>query len=816
MIAPLEGMRVLELATGVAGPYGGRLLAMLGATVVKVEPRGGDPTRWQPADSRETPAPSDLFVHLNTGKRLVSAGVVALDAALDWADLVIASGVRRDLLAQGVDPPRLAARIGAPLLVTTAACGFDGEEGGEPVDELLVQARSGLMSTTGDPPGPAAPSRRLGGTAAPSHRLGGTAAPSPRLGEGSPLRFPGYVSQAMAGAYVAAAALAGLRRPGTGHVHVPWLLAIASGVEAGWARQLQTGRREGPAGAHPAELYPSGALPCRDGFVVPGTIRPLDWVAQCRAYAREDLLDDERFRSRERRARHVDALWHEIAPWYAGRERREIFERALAFGWALGMVLRASDGLDDPHLVAREFLGEVELPSGGRARLPRRPWIAPGLPAGESRLATPGEHDGWFARAVREPRERTARPRLPLGRVRILELTQAWAGPFVGRLLGALGADVVKVEGASRPDGWRAIVSFKQMAPHLARDPDELSLEINANFNSINRNKRHVSIDLTRPEGRALFLELVRVADAVVVNMTARVLPALRLDYGVLRAANPAIILVNMPALGASGPYRDAAGYGSIVEGMGGFGALFGPPRDGARISQTFFPDPVAGIHASVALLSMLERRERTGEGGEVDLSQQESLLLLLGESIVAASRGGDLERVGNAMPGAGLSGVVRARDGWVALVAPAACREWVERAAELDAATLIERLQASGGRASRVLHYAEARASAEMRDALETLWHPVTERLPYLRVPLVWDGAPIDSRRPAPTFDQHTREVLAEWLGLGEREIERTLASEAVGGAPDPARLRGFYLERARLAGAPAPSRGLGRATRA
>jgi crotonobetainyl-CoA:carnitine CoA-transferase CaiB-like acyl-CoA transferase len=761
---------VLELATGVAGPYGGRLLALLGATVVKIEPEGGDPARTQPSDHGPAADPSDLFVHLAAGKRLVKERAVDLGAALGWADGVIASGVRSELAGTALDPARLASRPHPRLLVTTSAWAFDTRERGEIADELLVQAQAGVLSTTGDPDGP-------------------------------PLRFPGFVAQAMTGAYVAAATLAGLRRPGTRHVHVPWAWAIASGVEAGWSRQLQVERRDRPAGAHPPELYPSGALPCRDGFVAPGTIRPFDWVAQCRAYGRPDLLDDERFRSRERRARSLAALWSEIAPWYAARDRRAIFETALERGWALGMVLRASDALEDPHLAARGFLCDVSLPGGERARLPIRPWLAPGLPAAPARLAAAGEDDRWFAARVGEPRE-PAPPRTPLDRLRVLELTQAWAGPFVGRFLGALGADVVKVESAERPDGWRAIVSFKQMAPYLARDPAELSVEINANYNSINRNKRHCSLDLAREEGRALFLELVRVADAVVANMTARVLPNLRLDFAALRRVNPRIVLIQMPALGASGPYRDAAGYGSIVEGMGGFGALFGAPEEGARISQTFFPDPVAGIHATVALLSMLERRERTGEGGEVDLSQQEALWLLLGESIAAASRGRDPARLGNAMPGVPVSGVFRARNGeWVAVLAPARCRELVEQGREIDADAWIERLRAEGARAVRVLHYAEARHGDAMRGALEELVHPVTERRPYLRVPLLLDGAPVDSRRPSPLFDQHTREVLRDWLGLSDARIDAALATGAAGGAPDPAALRASHLARARAA---------------
>ena len=138
-----------------------------------------------------------------------------------------------------------------------------------------------------------------------------------------------------------------------------------------------------------------------------------------------------------------------------------------------------------------------------------------------------------------------------------------------------------------------------------------------------------------------MFLDLVRGADVVIANFTERVLPALRLRFEDLRALNRRIVLLNMPALGASGPYKGAAGYGTIIEGMGGFAARFGGTDESARVSQTFYPDPVAGVHGVVAVLAALVARQQTGEGSTIDLSQQEALWMLLGEGIALASRDG-------------------------------------------------------------------------------------------------------------------------------------------------------------------------------
>jgi crotonobetainyl-CoA:carnitine CoA-transferase CaiB-like acyl-CoA transferase len=417
-----------------------------------------------------------------------------------------------------------------------------------------------------------------------------------------------------------------------------------------------------------------------------------------------------------------------------------------------------------------------------------------------ARLAEPGEDDGWFAREARPRAPAEVPARGALAELRVLELTQAWAGPFAGRLLGALGADVVKVESQRRPDGWRGPSAFGDMAPHAGHDPKELSVEISTAYNGLNRSKRHCSIDLTLEAGRDAFLDLVRAADVVIANLTARVLPNLRLTFDDLSAVNPRIILVNMPALGATGPFRDAVGYGTIVEGMGGLGSLFGPPEAGARISQTYYPDPVAGLHAALAVLSMLERRETTGTGGEIDLSHQEALWLQLGEVIVEASRGHDVERIGNRVPGTGTSGVWPVRDGrWVAVTGDAACDDLLASSLERGAEELVGALRKRGVGAREVLHYAEASGVAPMADAVESLAHPVTGTCDYLRVPLRIDGRRLDSRAPAPLFDQHTLEVLEQWAGRSADELAPALEAGAIGGAPDPRGLREFYLNRSR-----------------
>ncbi|GAA1025476.1 MULTISPECIES: CoA transferase [Amycolatopsis] len=755
---PLRGLRVLETATGVAGPYAGRLLAMLGATVAKVEPEGGDPARRLSADGEPQRDPSPVFVHLNAGKRLLSPDAAAVPELLEWADVVLSDRVRGEFgpweLRAGVAEP--------PLLVSVTAWGLDADSAGEPSDEMLVQAASGLLAAT-------------------CHEDGG------------PDRFPGWQTQYLAGTYAAAAALAG--RPG-GHAETTWLAAAASAVESQAAAALYAATSANAAdpeeerrqAGFQTRTFPSGVFRCADGFVVPGTVRGEDWNRQCLLYDRGDLLRDERF-VWARRWANRELLRGELAGWYAGRTRGEVFDAGLAAGWSVGKVLDAADALDDPHLAAREFLGEVRGASAGRAIV--RPWRDPATPAPRSaRLSEPAGDNGWFRSGADRDRPPLL-PRLPdPHRLRVLELTWAWAGPLAGRLLGALGADVVRVESGRHPDGWRTRFRFAETGAPLPEGAasDEYTWDAAAQFNSVNRNKRAVSLDLSAPDGNRVFRELVDAADVLVVNMNHRVLEDRGVAAHVRARVAEGLVLVTMPALGSSGPHRAMPGFGMLTEAMGGFAARYGPPSAGAEVSPTYYPDAVAGAHAAVAVLSGLAARATTGRGREIDLSQQETLWLQLGEGIVLASREGrSPRRIGNSEPDVP-AGVLATSDGYVAFVGGAADERW---AAEHDSETVVEALRQKGFRAERMRSVRELFENGELRWA-ERVRHPVTGERGYLGIPVGMDGKGLATVRPAPCYDQHTDEVLTEWLEMPPEELAALRAAEAIGTVPrQPYRVR-------------------------
>ncbi len=752
---PLDGLRVLETATGIAGPYAGRLLSMLGATVVKVEPPGGDPARTQPVDDEPVDGLSPLFVHLNVGK----ANAEGVEDG--WADLVIDDRVAADGSGPGGDGP--AGRERRPKLVSVTPWGFDGPRSGRIADELIVQAQSGFLGFNRDP-------------------------------DDAPLRLPGWPAQYLAGGVAAAGALA-LLRTDRHHLDVSWLAAFLGSVELAYADALHCQRPRTPVGAHPPTSFPSGAIPCADGFVTPGSIRAVDWEMQCLFYDRPDLIEDPEYTSRQRRAAHVDELWELIRPWYGQRTKREIFQHALDTPWAVGMVMTPLDVLDDPHLLERGLLHPVDGADGATQAIGTL-WRGPTLP--DPPVLRLAERGADPTPSAPPPPADDADPGPELGSLdglRVIEMTVAWAGPYVGNLLAPLGVEVIKLEAQNPFDGWRSLRPYDHgMRPGQEEMVgDNRFFEASGLFNALNRGKRGCVLSLATDEGRDTFLDLAANADAIVANFSAHVLPSLGLGWSTLERANPGLVVVRMPAFGTDGPYARAAGYGSIVEAMGGIGHRQGYEREGARISNIYYPDPVAGIHAAVGLLAGLHRRDLTGAGCEIDLSHQEATWSLHGDALVlAASSGRNVGRTGSREPGAAVSGIVQVADGrWVAVVGGDDCRAAVDDSATMSADAVIAAVTAAGGMAVPVTDPWSAPDDQPVASLLETVDHPVTGPVRHIASPFRLDGHRPPSTGPAPLFDQHTDEILTEVAGYPAERLAELRARSVIGGElPPPARI--------------------------
>ena len=225
-----------------------------------------------------------------------------------------------------------------------------------------------------------------------------------------------------------------------------------------------------------------------------------------------------------------------------------------------------------------------------------------------------------------------------LNKVRVLDLTRVLAGPFCTMLLADMGAEVIKVEKKGSGDDSRTF------GPFVGDD--------SLYFNSINRNKKSVEVDLKTNEDKAFFLEMVREADVVVENFRPGAMKNLGLDYESLKKVNPKIVYAATSGFGQTGPYSDRPAYDLIIQAMGGLMSITGqrdgfPTKAGPSIS-----DITAGIYTALGIVSALFYRERTGEGQMVDVSMLDCQVSILENAISRYQASGqNPDPIGNRHP---------------------------------------------------------------------------------------------------------------------------------------------------------------------
>jgi crotonobetainyl-CoA:carnitine CoA-transferase CaiB-like acyl-CoA transferase len=382
----------------------------------------------------------------------------------------------------------------------------------------------------------------------------------------------------------------------------------------------------------------------------------------------------------------------------------------------------------------------------------------------------------------------------------VLDLTAFWAGPACTHQLATLGADVIKVESPSRPDGMR----FATVRPPT--EPDWM--EYGPTFHGTNPGKRSVTIDFSKPEGRELVLRLVERADVVVENFTPRVLGNVGLEYDDLVARRADVILLRMPAFGLDGPWRDRPGFAQTTEQVSGIAWMTGETGGEALVRSTI--DPIAGIHGAFVVLAALEHREHTGEGQQIEMPMAEVAMNVAAEPIVTWSAyGALLERDGNrGAPGAPQGVYACAGDEqwvalsitndaeWRALVKVLGDPEWArasmldtgagrrarhdeidarlsEWCADRDRNDTVARLLAAGVLAAPVWDQMiqDEMPTLAARGFTQWLEHPIAGRVGYPGTGVRANTFDNSYRAPAPTVGQHTTEVLHE-LGLTDPEI--------------------------------------------
>ena len=420
--------------------------------------------------------------------------------------------------------------------------------------------------------------------------------------------------------------------------------------------------------------------------------------------------------------------------------------------------------------------------------------------------------------------------RRALAGLRVIDLSQIFAGPYATKLLADMGADIIRVECAARSGRGGALPKMKPGGVFGASFPDgdtgDRSYKRFAYYNEINRNKYAITLDLTKPLGVDVFLRLVRISDVVVENFTPRVMKNLGLDYPVLKETNPQIIMISLSGYGQDGPYRDYVAYGEGIEAMTGLSKLTAYP-DGTPLKPgVAYADATSGLHAAFAILTALRYRRLTGEGQYIDLAMREAVTPLMAEAIMDYVMNSRVARpMGNRHRSMAPHGCYRSRgeDEWV-VIAISSDEEWrslcqvmgeplwtrdqkfatlparlanleeldrliEEWTSQYDHIELMNMLQHAGVKAGAVLNIEELVHDPHLKERgfFEQLAHPEAGTHLYPGVSWRMTKTPGRLRLPAPCFGEHNDYVFSELLGMSKEEILRLAEEEVTASEPLP-----------------------------
>ena len=392
----------------------------------------------------------------------------------------------------------------------------------------------------------------------------------------------------------------------------------------------------------------------------------------------------------------------------------------------------------------------------------------------------------------------TSKPSLPLAGVRVLDLSRVLAGPWCAMVLGDMGAEVIKVEHPVRGDDtrdWGMRVGATETAY----------------FNSVNRNKRSVCLDLKTPEGQQIARDLIRKSDIVIQNFKFGDIERLGLGYEQMKQDQPGLIYCSITGYDRTGPEAARPGYDLVIQGEAGLMALNGEPTQPPLKFGVAAVDMMTGMYAAQGVLAALYDREKTGLGRHVGMALFDcGLMITAYYGLEALLRGNDPPRYGNAHPSIMPYGVYEAADGPLVIAVGnngqylRFCTEVIERpdlagderfktnlqrtihreelAPQLRAAValkkrkdLLERMTRAGIPCGEVAGLYEAMTSPRAVESglVTSMPHPVAGTVDVMASPYRFNGERLPVRRAPPTLGEGTKEVLADLLGLSEETLK-------------------------------------------
>ncbi|MGE0820829.1 MAG: CaiB/BaiF CoA transferase family protein [Candidatus Binatia bacterium] len=808
----LDGVKVLELGHMVSAAYATKLMADLGADVVKVEEPDGDHARLRgpfPGGIVD-PEKSGLFLYLNTNKRGVTLDLPhdqeSLARLVAWADVLVHNYSPTQMAISGLDYATFRAFNPRLVMCSLTPFGLTGPHKDYRAYELTMAHGGGWAWVS----------------------PGGSDRPDlpPLKAAGQQADFQG----GLAAATVTLAAYYRALQTGDGeHIDLSVQSFVASFLEHHFLFYSFLGRINSRLGTRIQD--PWGIYPCQDGSIFVAVAEEDQWQRLLNLMGNPEWGTSELFRNAAQRTKNHRQLRPHLREWIKTWRVLELFHAGQAQRLCFAPVFDMAQMAEQEQLRSRHFFVDVAHPTAGtlthlgppyQLREPwwqiRRPAPLLGEHTREVLDSLPNGHDTHHtsrnrqAQSVLSPQSvRSAlstqprAPRLPLEGIRVADFTWVWAGPFCTMHLAYLGAEVIKIESQSHFDLTR----------RLPICPPGIKPNVNRSglFNQWSQGKKSVSINLTTPEGIAVVKELIAKSDVAVDNFATGVMERFGLGYTDLKTIKPDIIMASISGYGHTGPQKNYMAYGPAIAPLTGLSSLTGyvggPPQE-VGIS---YGDPNAGINAAVAICAALAARQRTGQGQYIDVSLWEAVATLVPEGWMDyVMNGTQPARQGNRDLRMSPHNCFRCagEDEWVT-IACGTNEEWhalcqaigqtslahdprfrtaQDRKAHEDVLEQLltawttqrskwevtQTLQAAGVAAFPTMtskDLAEDRHLSE-RGFFTRLPHPELGTQTHTGIPWLLSQSPDGVRAPAPLLGQDTDQVMRDVLGYNDEEIAR------------------------------------------
>lgn len=804
----LGGIRVLEWSQFVAGPYCAKLLADLGAEVVKVEnPVLGDKARLSApfVQDNSHPEHSLLFLYLNTNKLGITLDIESSSERekmlelVKWADILIED-----------NPP--------PLLKKLK---FTYED--------LRKINQRLVMTSITPFGQTGPYSNYKAYPINTYHGGGLGDLGPRIdGVQLQLKPGGLFSEyacGLIGAVGTTAALYYQQATGLGQrVDISKQEAILSLARVQAGRYANEGfiqsRLNAPKGT-------GGIFQCKDGYVTATAGQPHQWKALIELISDSDIKGYEKYLDEDFREQNWQEITQHIYDWMMNHTKEEIYHQGQALGVPVTPVMTAQDIVNSPQSKARQFFIEAIHPEAGRLIYPGAPYHFSVTPSAIERPAPLlGQHTQEVfserlhlneqgqgtAELIRKPiREVSREGQGPLQGLRVADFCWAWAGSHATALLASLGAEVIKVESMKRVDATRQ-QAFTTGQTFNGVDESPV-------FNDLNLGKLSVKLNLSQPKAIELAKKLVSISDVVTQNMRPGVMERLGLGYEALKEIKQDIIYLSSSSRGTTGPERRYSGYAPNFAALGGISHITGTPSSEPAYWAGEI-DLLSAVTSTFAILVALNHHLKTGEGQYIDLSSSEAISVLIGDVIMDYLANGRVQtRKGNLDEFMAPHNCYRCKgeDKWIS-IAVATDEEWEalrkvlgnpewakeqrfltvsarwQNQEELDGLIekwtsnysnyeVMEMLQKAGVAAIPCFNAEELFNNPHLND--RQCWtkviHPILGKQTVLTPPWKLSATPAKISSSAPLLGQHSNYVLKELLGLSDDEVRLLEEAEVI-----------------------------------